>query len=338
MVSIIFPLATNIKSLQRWGDNDISKRIKQSLILYDKVILETGTYNFQGSDGFVLQGYEPWEKNSKEEILEKIERIENKEDGYIRVIDGKTRLEKYKYKVEKKDTFVTDYRTVDIISEIDSGSYGKEIDFLEYLDIHRYANYLETIKNNTEKDLSDREFAESVRKAHGRMPTVVFLNNLNDSLAISHALNAPVTVDSIYASLLKIKTKCRMGLQFSVLERLSQLGIPDFSELTLEKILDLRKDKALTSFRNLISTLSLRLQSDNNFNLEALFTQELLKQIRELAPSKKRIAISAFLGALSKVPCPFIGEVKTIADIGNKLKEHRDFSSNWVSFLLKLNQ
>lgn len=338
MVSIVFPLATNIRSLQRWGDNDISKKIKQSLILYDKIIIETGTYDFQGADSFVLHGYEPWEKNSKKEILEKMERIENKENGYVRVIDGRTRLEKYKYKVEKKDTFVADYRTVDIISEIDSGSYGKEINFLEYLDILRNDNYLQTIKKNTAKDLSDREFAETVAKVHGRMPTVAFLNNLNDSLTISHALNSPVTVDPIYASLLRLKTKCRIGRQFSVLERLSQIGVPDFSELTLEQIIDLRKDKALTSFRSLISTLSSRLQSERDFNLESFFTQELFKQIKELAPNRKRIVLSAFLGALSKVPCPFLGEVKTIADIGKQIKQYRTFSSNWVSFLLKSSQ
>ena len=209
---------------------------------------------------------------------------------------------------------------------------------MEYLDINRYGDYLEKVNQNTSKDLSDQKFAEAARQGYGQMPTIVFLNNLNDSLAISHALNAPVTVDSIYTSLLSLKTKCRIGRQFSVLERLSQIGVPDFSELSLEQVIDLRKDKALTSFRNLISTLSSRLQSENDFNLEAFFTQELLKQIKELAPSRKRIALSAFLGALSKVPCPLVGEVKTIADVGKKLKEYCDFSSNWVSFVLKLNQ
>jgi len=336
MVSIIFPLATNTKSLQRWGDNDISKRIKQSLILYDKIIIETGTFSFQGGN-CVVQGYEPWDADSKESILGRMEQIEKREHGYITVIDGKTRLEKYKYRVEKENTYIADFRTVDIISEIDSGSYGK-VDFLEYLDINRFGDYKEIIRQNTTKDLSDREFSEAVARTHGRMPTIAFLDNLNDSLAISHAMSLPVTVDSIYASLLRLKTKCRMGLQFSVLERLSKIGVPDFSDLTLEKILDLRKDKALASFRNLISTLSSRLQSENNLNVEALFTQELLKQMRELAPNKKRIALTIFLGALSNVPCPFIGAATTVADIGKELKEYHDFSSNWLSFLLKLNQ
>jgi hypothetical protein len=345
MASIVFPLATNIRSLQRWGANDISKRIKQSLILYDKVIIETGTYDFQGANGFVLQGYEPWsQENSKEIILGKLNHAESKEYGYLKIIDGKTigegkmPVEKRRYRVEKKDWYIADFRTVDVIAEIESGSYGK-IDFLGYLDIHREKAHLEKINNYTVRDLSDKDFAEAVRETHGRMPTVAFLNNINDSLAISHAMNMPVAVDSVYASILKLKTKCLIGFQFSVLERLARsLWLPDFGDLSLEKILELRKDKALTSFRNKISTLSSKLQLENNLNVEGLFNQEILKQIRELAPSKKRIIVNAFVGALSKVPCPFIGEVKTITDMGKQIKQYRDFSSNWLSFILKANE
>lgn len=338
MSSIIFPLATNIKSLQKWGDNDITKRIKQSLILYDKVIVETGTYNFQGAGSFVLQGFEPWEKNSKGEILKKMEQIENRqEDRYIRIFDGKTHLEKKKYKIDKKYTFLADYRSVDIISEINAGKYGK-IDFLQYLDINRQGNHWKNIEQNTIKDLSDSEFADIVSNIHGKMPTIVFLNNLNDSLAMSHALNAPIAVDSIYASLLKLKTKCRIGSQFSTLEKLAKIGVPDFGDLDLEKILELRKDKALASFRNLISALSLKVQCGNNLDIEAIFTQELFKEIKELAPTKKRIALNTFIGALSNLPCPIIGAVTSVSEVGKEIKEYRDFSSNWLSFLLKANE
>ena len=149
----------------------------------------------------------------------------------------------------------------------------------------------------------------------------------------------PVAVDSIYASLLKLKTKCKIGLQYTVLERLTQkIGIPDFGDLSLEKILELRKDKALASFRKFISQLSLMLQSENNLNVEALFTQELLKELKELAPNRKRLAFATFFGALSNIPCPFIGPVTTIADIGKELKGYNDFSSNWLSFLLKASE
>ena len=98
MSSVIFPLRTNIKSLQKWGDNDITRRIKQSAILYDNVIFEAGTYRFSAAEKFVKQGFEPWsEKNSKDSILVELKKIENREEkGYITIFDGKTKAEKYK--------------------------------------------------------------------------------------------------------------------------------------------------------------------------------------------------------------------------------------------------
>jgi len=47
--SILFPLRTNIRSLQRWGNNDISARTKHSIILYDEIIIETGTWHDLGA-------------------------------------------------------------------------------------------------------------------------------------------------------------------------------------------------------------------------------------------------------------------------------------------------
>ena len=301
---IIFPLSTNIKSFQPWGDNDISKRIKQSLILYDKIMLETGTYTCEGKNA-LIQGYAPWDaSNTKESVLEKIQRVDNvKEDMYIthraRIL-GDFFVDAHKYKVDRKDIFIADFRTLELISEIESGNFGK-IDFLEYLDIYRNYSHFEQINNNTKRDLSDSKFAEIVRKTHGAFPAHVFLNNLNDSLAISHKTGLPVTVDSIYSALLKLKTKSMISKQFSVLEKLAKTIIfPDFGKLRLEEILELRKDKALVSFRSLISDLSTRLKS-GDLNIEDFFAQELLKEIWELAPSKKGVALNAFFGENGQV-------------------------------------
>ncbi len=338
MSSIIFPLRTNIKSLQRWGDNDISKRIKQSFILYDEIILETGTYNFQGADNdFVFENFDQWSpQNSKEGVVGISEEIENRqEDAYIRVFDGKTHVEKLKFRVQKKNEFLADFRTADVISEIESGSYGKETGFLKYLVVSRNKNYWEIIKKNTIKDLADSPFAEEVRKIHGAMPAVVFLNNLNDSLSISHHLKSPVAIDQTYAQMLKLRTKSHVGLHFTVLERLAQIGIPDFSIFSLEKILELRKDKALESFRRLISELSTKLQSENDLEIETLFAQELWQEIKEIAPTKKEVALDTTLGAISFIPCLPLNIITSATDFGKGLKEYRDFSSNWLSFILR---
>lgn len=336
---IVFPLSTNIKSFQPWGDNDISKRIKQSLILYDKIILETGTYRCGGKD-FVSSGYSPWDpSNTKECVLAEIQHLKTvNEDMFIthraRVV-GDFFVEAHKWKIDRKDIFIADFRTLDLISEVFSGSYGK-IDFLEFLDINRLDNHIEQISDNTKRDLADSSFAEIIRKTHGSFPSIVFLNNLNDSLIISHKIAMPVAVDSIYSGILKLKTKSLIGMQFSVLEKLLEktLVFPDFAELDLDEILDLRKDKALSSFRRLISDLSKRLKS-GDLNIGELFAQEFLKEIWELAPNKKRLVLNAFLGVLSNSPCSAIGSSISAYEIGKEFKNYRNFSSNWLSFVLK---
>jgi len=335
---ILFPLRTNIKSFQRWGDTyDISGRIKQSMILYDEVIVETGTFQYSGSDRFAFHSFEQWgEENTREAVLKKLEEIEKRpEEGYITVIDGKTRIEKYKYKVEKKDEFLADYRTLDFISEIESGSYGKEIDFLKYAFIQRKENHRDVISQNTLKDLANKKFAENTRKIYGEMNLVGLLNNLNDSLALSHLFKVPVSVDAMHVPLLRIKTEYEIGLEFAILDRLAQIAIPDLSTLDLDNLLQLRKDKAIKSFRNLIWKINSKLQSEGTLDIDALFIEELLKEIAEIAPTKKKLAINTALGSLSFIPAPLVSIATTIVDVGKELKEYRDFVTNWLSFVLK---
>jgi hypothetical protein len=335
--SIFFPLRTNIRSLQKWGENDISNRIKQSFVLYDEIIMETGTYNFQGTDRFVLENVDPWsETNNKENVLERLEKIENtQEEQFITVLNGKTHAEKYKYKIEKKDIFVADFRTADIIAEIESGSYGKELVFLKYAIINRDDAHWKRIKQNSLKDLRDKPFAEQAERIHGKMPTIALLNNLNDSLAISHLFKMPVSIDAIYGEMLEQRTKAQVRRQFTVLDRLSQIGVPDFSNLSLDKLLALRKDKALRSFRNLISALSTKLQSEKDANIEALFTQELLELNKEFAPTKKKVALEGAFGSLSFIPCLLANVFLTIADVGKEVFEYKDYTKNWLSFIQK---
>lgn len=339
MSSILFPLRTNIKSLQRWGSNyDISGRIKQSIILYDEVILETGTFKFTESDRFVLHSFDQWsERNTREDVFKELEKIEMRpKKGYMTVIDGKTRAEKYRYKVKKKDVFLADYRTVDVISEIESGSYGKEVEFLRYAFIQRKENHRSVLYQNTSKDLANKKFAETARKIYGQMPLIELLNNLNDSLAISHQFKIPVTVDVMHAPLLRIKAEYEVGLEFAILDRIAQLNaIPDFSTLDLDNLLQFRKDKAIKSLRNLIWKIDSKLQSGGTLDIDKLFIEELFKEIKEIAPTKKKLVLDATLGALSFIPVPLVSIATTTADIGKELKEYRDFATNWLSFVLK---
>jgi hypothetical protein len=187
------------------------------------------------------------------------------------------------------------------------------------------------------KDLDDAPFAEEAERIQGKLPTIMFLNNLNDSLVISHRMNMPVAIDSIYVWMLKQRTKAQLTQRFSVLERLSRIGVPDFGDLSLEELLKLRKDKGLKAFRDFISTLSSGLKSDSDLNIEAAYTEEFMKLSREFAPNKK-LALDLSSGVLSFIPCLLANVITSIADVGKKVKEYRDYSKTWVSFIQRANE
>lgn len=307
------------------------------MILYDEVIVETGTFKYSGTDRFAFYEFKPWGKdNTREDVLREIERIEKgSEESYITVRDGKTGVEKFKYEVKKKQNFVADYRTADVISEIESGSYEKEADFLKYALIQRKENHKDFISQNTLKDLANKSFADTARKIYGEMHLVGLLNNLNDSLALSHQLKIPISIDAIYSPLLKIKTDYEVGLEFAILDRLVTIAIPDFSTLNLDSILKLRKEKTIQSFRNMIWKMNLQLQSEGTSSIDELFGDELLKEIEELAPTRKRLVLNAALGALSFIPTPLVNIATTIVGVGKEFREYRDFAKHWLSFVLK---
>ncbi len=220
------------------------------------------------------------------------------------------------------------------MSEIESGKFGKP-DFIEYLDINRFSDHYEQVTFRTERDMADNDFAETVKRTLGTLPAIAFLNNLNDSLLISSKTDITVGVDSIYSNLLALKTKSQIGRQFSVLEKLAETAIfPDFSELSLEQIIKLRKDKALTSFRTKVLELSQKLKT-GDFDIKDVFAQDLLKEIWEFAPSKKGVILSAFMGAFSNIPLSVVGGLSSIHDLAKEVINYRKFSSHWLSFVLK---
>ena len=118
-------------------------------------------------------------------------------------------------------------------------------------------------------------------------------------------------------------------MQFSTLEKLAKNAIfPDFGELKLEQIIDLRKDRALLDFRNKIADLSFKLKSGDYDDIDGIFANDFLKQIWEIVPSKKGIAFNAFLGLISNSPVPAIGQLTSIYDFGKQVKNYRKYSSN----------
>ena len=156
----------------------------------------------------VMEDFVPWtEENTREEFLKQLDETEKMpNEGYITVFDGKTYAEKGKIKTRsnRKEYFLADYRTVDVISQTANGSFGKDVDFIKYALYVRDKKYEDSLNNNVSRDLSNSEFAETASKTYGKLPLIRMLHNLNDSLALSQAFGNPVTVDTMHSPLLRV--------------------------------------------------------------------------------------------------------------------------------------
>lgn len=222
-----------------------------------------------------------------------------------------------------------------MISEIDSGSYGNDVDFIKYAIIHRKENHNEELQKNFEKDFEINDFVTTAQKIYGEMGLIQVLTNLYDSLVLSQVFKSPVAVDGMHTPLLKLKAKYELGYEFSILDRLSEIFMPSFSDLDLDELLQLRKDKSIKSFRNWIQTMNNKLQSDHSLEIDNLIFIELIEEIKEMAPSKKEIYIDLALGSLSFFPNPVLSLISTFADVGKEVKQYNDFSKSWLSFILR---
>lgn len=70
------------------------------------------------------------------------------------------------------------------------------------------------------------EIVELARNTYGAMPTVSFLINLNDSLALSQIVKMPVTLDEPFTPLLKYATQGHQSLVYPVFDRLAECHLP----------------------------------------------------------------------------------------------------------------
>lgn len=68
-------------------------------------------------------------------------------------------------------------------------------------------------------------------------------------------------------------------------------------------------------------------------DIKKAYATELLELSDELAPTKRKMAFNICLGALSFIPNMLAGITTTSVDVGKQLKEYRDYSKTWLSFI-----
>ncbi len=169
------------------------------------------------------------------------------------------------------------------------------------------------------------------------------LKNFNISLVNSGVVGAPMMVDSLHNDLLRKLSEDFISIadiKLEVLRKVNNLlkfELPDFSSLEIDEILSLRKDKLFVRFRNKLAEIDKKIiQNLSQYSprdINALFMQELTKEMKELSPKGKDLAVSGVLGLAGLIPV--YGSVASGASLLKEGKQLYNHKKSWISFIMK---
>ena len=328
MNGIYFPLWSNIDFFENKSKQpDLIKRIKLSTLMYDKLYFDSGIYSLTCSENGSFSSISPYQGENPlpEESIKKT------------CIMGKNE--------ETGQTFT-------IIPPGESRHFAESFEHV----MHELGLYDENFIEFQTKELNDegeRLLNEAINKTEGYKefiegPTYFkesILKNFHTSLLMSYGV-APMMVDNIHQSVLTNMDINHLNLDLSleVLNRVNKLlkcRIPDFSSMETQEILDLRKDPLFKKFRTKLFDINNSLTKKdisklNGSDIDSLFMDEYISEMKEFAPSKKEVVVNGALGVAGLFPVVgTIASVASLAYTGKALKTVHDYNSSWLAFVMQ---
>ncbi len=128
-----------------------------------------------------------------------------------------------------------------------------------------------------------------------------------------------------------------------VIKNLLTISIPNFEELSLQSVLDLREDELWKDFRKFVGCISNNITKNPEILLDSeelqsqvktAIIQELMKDLEKRYPSGSDLAIDLALGATSLIPG--FGLLPTTVSAGNSIRKYFQQRSGWYAFLMKM--
>jgi hypothetical protein len=178
----------------------------------------------------------------------------------------------------------------------------------------------------------------------------LIINSLNRDLVASILLRSAVILDARHGSLLQRKSEIsKDGLQLSpvkeqvVVRRLISIAAPDFSSLSVERVLEIREDTLWQDFRNYIGEILSSISSDPEIlvderafedHVRQKIERDLFEARKEKHMTGKKLSVDLGLGVTSLIPG--YGIFSTVAGMAKSTGQYLNDRSGWFAFLLKL--
>lgn len=331
--NIYFPLRSNIQFFEMQANQPpLISRIKQSILMYNNLIFDDGTYTLSYNEHGSFDSFVPPPQSDRFQL-------EVPEEP-SRVISLNARDER------TGETF-------NLIPRSDN-SHSYSVNFRKLLAKMNIENE-PFIKFELKRLTHDGKqvLREAVRKTNDYKKfidgnpffTDKVFENFHNSILMSNSLNTPFMLDVLHDNLLKNLSQNIIKISdvrldvFNRINELLQLKMPDFSSMKVDEILDLRKDKLFKKFRyKLLDINNNLIEKDlskfDKTQIDSLFVNEvLLEEIKEFAPSSKKLVVSGTLGLAGAFPIAGIA-ASGVSVARDAISTHK-YNRSWLAFIFK---
>lgn len=332
---VFLPLRSNIGWFKSPDlREDISTRVKESILLYDEIYIEDGTFKadvLEGSAG-PNKWYIPPPGRPEERTIE-YDRDLRQTDVSVGIgLDGDIAPRATISQGRTEDRFKIDY--YELFKNIEKTDYT----FLKFIVCPEY-----TFPRRARDILRDQSRDDKLNFEYIHPNSAIrdlVIDNLNHDIVLSILLKSSIVLDSRHRDFLK--EKCwRPETTFSskpvaesvALREILNIEVPDFSKIPMERVLELREDRLWTKFRDLVRNIASTVKDEpellaNQKDLEKTilynYAREHSREREKSQSTGLKLAIDLGLGLI-----PYVSEVKPI-------KSYWDDRNTWFAFLLKL--
>jgi hypothetical protein len=340
---VFFPLRSNVGWFQSADlRSQIADRMKEALLIYDEVLMEDGTFTAAITEtGSIAPYLPPGFLSDKERTIDFARDLKPTSVVIGLGADGEMPTEYHNFGVSSVK-YKIDY--FDLFRGIDLSLYS----FVKPIVVYDLAFPFEArdlINRNSFEDRS--RFADLHQNTFARDLTI---NGLNRDLIASILLRSAVVLDPDHRRLLEKKSQIpKDGVQLKqveeqvVVRRLLSIAAPNFSDQSIQHILELRDDAMWQDFRGYIGEVLASISTDPEILIDEKAIEELVRSKIErdlfLARKEKqmtgsKLTIDLGLGLTSLIPG--YGLIPTVVSMEKSMAEYLNDRSGWFAFLLKL--
>lgn len=173
----------------------------------------------------------------------------------------------------------------------------------------------------------------------------LILRETIDAIFLARALNAPPVFDELHMDVIELSNILEKASQentrLETLSKVMDIAVPDYGSLSMEKILELRKDPSIQAFRRVVTDISSKLIGTpvEDIHIAQEVIKELLRDMNDIQPSSQRkVILSATADCLLAIPSPFqiFGLIKDLITAQSDIRKIERWETSFGCFLMKL--